>query len=318
MKKFIAFILCASMLAAFSACTPTNDYRFSVGVIQLMDHTSLNEIRYAFLDEMERLGYGDAAVDFDVHVGPGVDMTVLTSIAQIFAGNNVDVIVSITTPATAAAANVTSDIPIVFGAVSDPVHAEFVRDLNHPDRNITGTSDNLPVELVFDLAAQLTPDARTFGFVYNLAEDNSVAIINRVKEYFYANGLTYYEATVTSTADVQAAAQSLVGRVDAFFTPTDNTVAAAMPVFAQVAMEAGLPIYTGADSMVRDGGFATVGVNYTILGQETARMAVQVLQGTPVSEIPVVVMSEFTPTINRAFAEALGIDVDDLGEVNFH
>jgi putative ABC transport system substrate-binding protein len=108
-----------------------------------------------------------------------------------------------------------------------------------------------------------------------------------------------------------------VGRVDAFFTPTDNSVAPALPVFAQVAREAGLPIYTGADSMVRDGGFATVGVNYTILGQETARIAAMVLEGVPISQIPVLVVSDFTPTINREFAELLGIDLTNIN-ANFH
>jgi len=316
MKKLCLFLLCLAGLA-LAACGSGQDdeYRFTVGVIQMMDHPSLNEIREAFLDEMKALGFTD--VDFDVRIGPGADMTALTSIAQTFVGNEVDLIVAITTPATQAAANTTSDIPIVFGAVSDPVAAGLVADLNRPDRNITGTSDNLPVELVFSLARQLAPEARTFGFVYNLGEDNSVAIINRVKAYFAANGFYYYEAAVTSTADVQQAALSLVGRVDAFFTPTDNTVAAAMPVFAQVAIEASLPIFTGADSMVVDGGLATVGVNYTILGQETARIAAAVLDGTSISDIPVVVMSEFTPTVNRATAEAIGIDVEALEGVNF-
>jgi len=106
--------------------------------------------------------------------------------------------------------------------------------------------------------------------------------------------------------------------VDAFFTPTDNTVAAAMPIFAQVAIEAGLPIFTGADSMVRDGGLATVGVDYTALGAETARLAAQVLEGAAVSSLPVVVMTDFTPTINRATAEALGINIDGLEGVNIY
>jgi len=305
------------LLLALAACGSDsgNGYRFTVGVIQMMDHPSLNEIRIAFLDEMEQLGFTD--VDFDIRIGPGADMTALTSIAQVFVGNEVDLIMSITTPATQAVANVTSDIPIVFGAVSDPVAAGLVADLNRPDRNITGTSDNLAVELVFELARQLAPDARTFGLVYNLGEDNSVAIINRVKAYFAANGLYYYEAPVTGTADVQQAALSLVGRVDAFFTPTDNTVAAAMPVFAQVAIEAGLPIFTGADSMVADGGLAAVGVNYTILGIETARIAARLLEGEAIADVPVVVMSEFTPTVNRETAEAIGIDTDGLVGVNF-
>jgi len=315
MKKFGIFLVCAIVLLIAACSSEDNGYRFTVGVIQMMDHPSLNEIREAFLDEMAVLGFDD--VDFDVRIGPGADMTALTSIAQVFVGNEVDLIMSITTPATQAAANATSDIPIVFGAVSDPVAAGLVASLDSPDRNVTGTSDNLPVELVFDMARQLTPDARTFGLVYNLGEANSVAIIERVKAYFAANGLSYYEATVTSTADVQQAALSLVGRVDAFFTPTDNTVASAMPVFAQVAIEAGLPIFTGADSMVADGGLATVGVNYTVLGQETARIAAAVLEGTPIADIPVVVMSDFTPTINRATAEAIGLDVSGFEGVNF-
>lgn len=318
MKKFCLCLLLTCIVGlAMAACNSDNDdngYRFTVGVIQMMDHPSLNEIREAFLEEMMQLGFTD--VDFDIRIGPGADMTALTSIAQVFVGNEVDLIMSITTPATQAAANATSDIPIVFGAVSDPVAAGLVASLDQPDRNITGTSDNLPVELVFELARQLAPDARTFGLVYNLGEDNSVAIIERVKAYFRANGLSYYEAPITSTADVQQAALSLVGRIDAFFTPTDNTVAAAMPVFAQVAIEAGLPIFTGADSMVADGGLATVGVNYTILGIETARIAASILEGTPISDIPVVVMSDFTPTVNRETAEAIGIDIEGLEGVN--
>ena len=317
MKRFSLLLIGCLFALVLAACGSGSDsgYRFTVGVIQMMDHPSLNEIREAFLAEMEELGFTD--VDFDVRIGPGADMTALTSIAQVFVGNEVDLIMSITTPATQAAANATSDIPIVFGAVSDPVAAGLVADLNHPDRNITGTSDNLPVESVFELARQLAPDARTFGFVYNLGEDNSVAIINRVKAYFAASGLYYYEAPVTGTADVQQAALSLVGRVDAFFTPTDNTVAAAMPVFAQVAIDAGLPIFTGADSMVADGGLATVGVNYTILGIETARIAAAVLEGASIADIPVVVMSEFTPTVNRETAEAIGVNLDGLTGVNF-
>jgi putative ABC transport system substrate-binding protein len=310
MKKGL-WVLCMCVLAlVLGACGARKDEGLRIGVIQLMDHPSLNEIREAFLEEMAVLGFGDA--DFDVRIGPGVDMTALTAIAQTFVGNDVDLIVSITTPATQAAANATADIPIIFGAVSDPVASGLVADLNRPDRNITGTSDNLPVESVFALARQLTPNARTFGLVYNLGEANSVAITDRVKEYLTANGYRYYEATVLGTADVQQAALSLVGRVDAFFTPTDNTVAAAMPVFAQVAIEAGLPIYTGADSMVADGGLATVGVNYTALGRDTARMAAAVLNGTPISQLPVSVVRDFTPTINRATAEALGIDVSGI------
>jgi putative ABC transport system substrate-binding protein len=172
----------------------------------------------------------------------------------------------------------------------------------------------LDVKAIFSLAHKLTPHAATFGLVYNLGEANSVAAIQAAKEYLTANGMQYLEATVTSTAEVQQAALSLVGRVDAFFTPTDNTVASAMPIFARVALDAGLPIYVGADSMVADGGFATVGIDYSILGAETARMVVSVLQGTPIAQLPVVEMQEFRTVVNRSVAEALGIDVNAFGD----
>jgi len=301
----------AILFAALTACGGTSrDGQITVGIIQLVDHPSLNEIREAFLEEMHNLGYYD--VDFDVRIGPGADMGALTSIAQLFVGQRVDMILAIATPAAQAAAASTSDIPIVFAALSNPIAAGVVSNLDSPDRNLTGTSDALPVADVFALARQLTPEAQTFGFVYNLGESNSVAIIEQTRAFFAANGLNYLEATVTSTAEVQQAALSLVGRVDAFFTPTDNTVASAMPIFARVAIDAGIPIYTGADSMVRDGGFATVGINYTDLGIETARIAAQVLEGTPIADIPVKMMEGSGPVVNRATAEALGISLEGL------
>jgi len=317
MKLSSLFLTVAILLMTLTACGGTSsNEQVTVGIIQLVDHPSLNEIREAFIEEMHNLGYYD--VDFDVRIGPGADMGTLTSIAQLFVGQQVDMILAIATPAAQAAAATTSDIPIVFAALSNPIAAGVVSDLNYPDRNLTGTSDALPVADVFALARLLTPEARTFGFVYNMGESNSVAIIEQTKAYFATAGLSYLEATVTSTAEVQQAALSLVGHVDAFFTPTDNTVASAMPIFARVAIEAGIPIYTGADSMVRDGGFATVGINYTDLGIETARIAARVLEGTPIADIPVKLMEGYGPVVNRATAEAIGISLEGLEGIEIY
>lgn len=324
-KRILTFISAFLFVAALaSGCSaPGEEGVVRIGVIQMVHHPSLDEIREAFLAEMLNLGYTED--NFDVRVGPGNDMAALTSIAQIFIGDNVDLIMAITTPGALAAAGAVaaagSDIPIVFSAVSNPVNAGLVDRLDQTDRNITGISDALDVEAIFALVRQLTPDARRFGLVYSF-EPNAVSIINEVKEYFAANpqhGFSYIEATVTSTADVQDAALSLVGDIDAFFTATDNTVAAAMPLFAQVAIDAGLPIFTGADSMVRDGGFATVGIDYILLGAETARLVDKVLDGTPVSQLPVVVMYNVqppVPIVNANTAAAIGIGLDGfLGNV---
>lgn len=316
MKKILTFVLAATMTAALfllGACSPSEGGT-RIGVLQLMHHTSLDEIREAFLEEMRSLGYNDD--QFEIMVGTGgADMPTM---AQTLIGHNVDVIMAITTPGAQSAytqvAAAGLDIPIVFSAVSNPVNAGLLEDLRQTDGNITGTSDALDVEAVFALARQLTPDVRTFGLLYSF-EPNAISIMDEIKAYINANpqfGFSYREVSVTSTADVQDAALSLVGQVDAIMTATDNTVAAAMAILAQLAIDAGIPVYTGADSMVRDGGFATAGIDYTILGAETARLVHRVLEGTPISQLPVVVMYEVqppTPIVNAETAAALGIDI---------
>ena len=314
-KRYFITVMCIVFIPfTLTSCTAGNnsDDQITIGIIQMMEHPSLDLIRESFIAEMEALGYTN--VVFDHRNGIGADMTALTSIAQIFVGNNVDLILAIATPAAQAAAATTTDIPVIFAASTDPVAAGLVENLQHPDANVTGTSDVICAESIFDFAFQLVPEARTFGLVYNLGEVNSVSVINNAKALLNARGLSYLESTVTSTADVQQAALSLVGHVDAFFTPIDNTVAAAMPVFAQVAIDAGLPIFTGADSMVIDGGLATVGIDYSILGAENARMVSQVLAGTPISDLPVVKMQDFRTIVNRNTAEAIGVSLYGLGD----
>jgi len=313
MKKFLSLALLAILLLAFAACD-TNDSNdtVTIGIVQMVEHPSLTLIRETFIAEMQELGYTD--VNFDVRIGPGADMTALTTIAQTFVGNNVDLIVAIATPAAQAAAAqaLGTDIPVVFAAASAPVAAGLVESLERPGVNVTGTSDRIDVDAIFNFALELTPGISTVGFVYNLGEVNSVSVINDAKAVLAAKGISYIEATVSSTADVQQAALSLVGNVDVIFTPIDNTVAAAMPVLAQVAIDAGIPVYTGADSKVMDGGLATVGIDYAILGAETAKLVSRLLAGASAYTEPVVTMQEFRTVVNRQTAEAIGVDISNL------
>jgi len=311
MKK-ILLVSIIIFAAAFTACSSsTEDNQVTIGIIQMMEHPSLDLIRTSFIEEMHALGYTD--VDFDHRNGIGADMSALTSIAQIFVGNEVDLILAIATPAAQAAAATTSDIPVIFAASTDPVAAGLVATLANPDANVTGTSDRICVVSIFDFALQLTPDIQTVGFVYNLGEVNSVSVINDAKALFAQLGLQYREATVTNTGEVHQAALSLVGHVDAIFTPIDNTVAAAMPTLAQVAIDASIPVFTGADSKVMDGGLATVGIDYGILGAETARMVSRVLGGAAIADVPVVTMEDFRTMVNRETAEAIGVSLAGLG-----
>ena len=330
MKKIFAAILALSLLltacsgASSSAPAPSSQPEaasssqeapsassgetLKIGLVQMMEHPSLDEIREAFLAELKAQGYDDSKVVIDYQNGQG-DMGTLNTIAQKFVGDGVDMIVAIATPAAQAAAAATDSTPIIFSAVTDPVDAGLVSDLEAPDRNLTGTSDAIPVDRIFALADELTPGIKTYGLLYINGESNSVSVIRDVKVALNAAGIAFEEATVINSSEVTTAAQSLVGKVDAIFSPIDNTVAYAMPNLAQIAIEAKLPVYVAADSMVNDGGLATVGVNYTQLGKQTAQMAAEVLSGKPVSEVPVQVLSEYATVVNPDTAAAIGVDV---------
>ena len=178
-----------------------------------------------------------------------------------------------------------------------------------PGENMTGTSDYIDTAKILDLVLANNPDTKTIGLVYNLGESNSAATIEALRPVLEEKGIQAVESTVTTPGEVQMAAQNLVSKgVDAIFVPIDNTVASAMSVLADEAIKGGVPVYTAADSLVRDGGLATTGVNYTKLGELTAQMAVQVLQGEDPATMPVQVLNDGIVTVNTTTAAALGID----------
>ncbi|MDD3429552.1 MAG: ABC transporter substrate-binding protein [Oscillospiraceae bacterium] len=317
MKKFTSlFLIFAFVLCAFSACgnaasstvSGANGDKLTIGLIQLVEHPSLDEIRTAFETELASLGV-NAEIKYQNAQG---DMANITTICNQFVGDNVDLIVAITTPAAQGAATAVdgTDIPVIFSAVTDPVAAELVADLAKPNGNVTGTSDAIPTQKIFELADELTPGVTSYGFIYNLSEVNSVSVIAQAKAYLDAKGIAYEEATVTTAADVKTAAETLIGKkVGAIFSPIDNTVASAMPALADAAITAKVPVYVAADSMVADGGLATVGINYTNLGKQTAQMAADVLNGKAIADMPVQVLNEYSVTVNPETAAACGIDV---------
>lgn len=336
MKKFFAVLLTLTLLcASFAACgnttsaspaastpaaastasaasTPATDGgHYTVGLIQLTEHPSLDEIAAAIQAQLSaQATERGITIDVDLQNAQG-DTSTINTICQQFVASDVDLIIAIATPAAqgAAAAIDGTDIPLIFSAVTDPVAAELVDSIEAPGGNITGTSDAIPVEKIFALAAELTPDVKSFGLLYNTSEVNSVSVIEETKAYLDAQGISYTEGAVTTTADVQISAANLFASCDAVFSPIDNTVASAMAVVADEAIKAGKPMYVAADSMVADGGLATVGVNYTNLGTQTADMALKVLDGTSPADIPVEVLKDNSVVVNTETAEAINVDV---------
>lgn len=282
-----------------------------IGIVQIVEHPSLDTIRESTISQLADLDFKNGEnITIDYQNAQG-DQTNLKTICQKFVSSKYDLIIAIATPSAQAAASETQDIPILFSACTDPLATGLVTDMNKPGKNVTGTSDAVSVDKIMELAKRITPNIKKIGALYNSSETNSVSVINTLKDYASKNGLTVIDGTVTNSSDVQQVTQSLVGKVDAIFSPTDNTIASAMPVVAQVADNAKKPVYVGADSMVKDGGLATYGINYTILGQETGKMAADILNGKNPGDMPVKLMTDMDIYVNKDTAKAIGITLPE-------
>ena len=282
---------------------------FKVGILQLMEHPSLNTIRESIIEGLSEAGYVDGEnLEIDYKNGQN-DMTNMKTIAQAFVADKCDVIVAIATPAAQAVLSETTEIPIIFAAVTDPVDAELVDSLENPGGNVSGTSDEVSAEAIMELAKQITPGFKTIGALYSAGEDNSDSVVKGLKEYAAANGYEVVESTVTNTSEVQQAAQYLADKVDVVYSPIDNTVASSMAVATEIFNNAKIPFYVSADSMVQDGGLATYGIDYTVLGKETAKMVAQIFGGADVSTMAVVKMSDMNIYVNTKTADTIGVEI---------
>ena len=293
----------SSTAAETSADTTPAVQEFNVAIVQQLDHASLDEIRTAIVAQLQTLAE-EKGVKVNIQEFNGQnDATVLNQIGAQVVGDGVDLIIPIAT--LAAQCMVTAadgtDIPIVYAAISDP-EAAGLTGLD----NVTGTSDALNTAFILDMMLAANPDIKTVGLLYSNSEANSATPIAEAKAYLQEKQIDFVEKTGNTSGEIVEAAASMVGRVDAVFTPTDNVVMAAEVTVAETLNEAGIPHYTGADSFVATGAFATCGVNYTELGTYTADMAMDILLGGAVPEFHV--MDGGIITVNTETAAILGID----------
>ena len=283
-----------------------------IGIIQYIEHPSLDTIRENIISGLKEAGYEDGKnCEIDYKNAQG-DQNIANSIVQAFAGDEKDVVVAIASPVAQAAATISNQLPVVFSAVTDPVAAKLVTAMDVTDKNITGTSDVVQVDKILDLAKEFVPDMKKLGFLYSTGESNSVSNLEKAKEYCEANGITLVETGISNSSEVQQAVQVLASKVDAIFIPNDNTIASAMQSVSSETIKAGVPVFTGADSMVGDGGLATNGIQYEDLGKETAKMVAEILKGTKVSDLPVKVFDQdLSIFVNENTAKALDIIIPD-------
>lgn len=313
MKKITGIVLAVAALLAAGCQKKAADGVIKVGIIQLVEHSALDATYQGFVDGLAEAGYVDGeniAVDYQNAQGEQANCV---TIANKFVNDKDDLILAIATPAAQAVAQLTDTIPILITAVTDPATAKLVESNEHPGRNVTGTSDLTPVAAQIDLLTQILPEAQTVGLMYCSSEQNSVFQIQMAKNACEKAGLRYVEGSVSNSNEIQQVTQSLVGKVDAIYIPTDNMLAAGMQLVAQVANENRIPTIVGEDGMVRNGGMVTYGINYYELGKQTAAQAVRVLRdGASPADMPIEYLEKCDLSYNEDSLAAVGVTLPEL------
>lgn len=331
LKSIAALTAATAMTLSLTACTQSTGgdtggagntqqqsggTTYNVAVVKQMDHASLDEIANAITARLDEIA-AEQGVTINYQVSSGQnDQSVLRQLGDQAVADGVDVIIPIATTAAQVMAVCAEETqtPVVFAAISYPETA----DLTGIDY-VTGTSDALDTNLILDMMLAQNPNVDKVGLLYSLSEPNSQVPIAEAKEYLDSKGIAYEEATANTNDEVITAASTLIADgVDAVFTPTDNVIMSAELAIYEDFIEAGIPHYTGADSFVRNGAFATCGVNYTDLGAQTADLAYKaVTEGMDAMEDCYQVSGGII-TVNSETAEAMGIDYsvfDSLGQV---
>jgi putative tryptophan/tyrosine transport system substrate-binding protein len=281
----------------------------TVAVTAIVEHPALDAARNGIKDELAAAGYEQGHnLDFVFESAQGNPATA-AQIARKFVGDAPDVIVPISTPSAQAVVGATRDIPVVFTAVTDPVGAKLVPNLERPGGNVTGMSDLSPIGLHLDLIREIAPEAERLGVIYNPGEANSVTLLELIRQEAPARGLEIVEAAAPRSADVLPAAQSLVGNVDAIYVPTDNTVVTALEAVVKVGTDNQLPVFAGDTDSVPRGAIAALGFNYYDLGRQTGKIVARVLEGANPGDIPVEGVQITELYVNPGAAEAMGVTI---------
>lgn len=304
MKKFlIRAALCgAAFLASLAHAA---DVR--VAVTAIVDHPALDAVRKGVTDELNAAGYvigKNLQLEYQSAQG---NNAIAAQIARKFVGDHPDVIVAVATPSAQAVVAATRDIPVIYSAVTDPVAAKLVKSWEATGGNVAGVSDMSPLDKHVDLIKRVVPAAKRIGVVFSPGEANSVAIVEGLKKAAAAAGMTVVESAAARTVDVPSAAQSLAGKVDVIYAPTDNNVTSAFEGLIKVADQAKIPVIAADTDMVRRGAVAALGLNYYDIGRQTGRMVVRILRGESAGKIASEVSTSLDLHLSKGAARKQGV-----------
>ena len=312
-SKIFAGVALASVVAlTASACSSDGgsgdgSESYKIGINQLVQHPALDEATAGF-----KAAFEDAGVDveWDEQNANGEQPTALT-IAQQFANADLDLALAVATPAAQATVQNLIDVPVLFTAVTDPVEAELVESMDAPGSNVTGTSDEAPIDKQLELLKEIVPDAKDVGIVYASGEVNSQVQVDAATEAAKSLDLNIKTQTVTSVGEIQQAVSAL-GDVDAIYVPTDNMVVSGISSLVQVAEENKIPVIGAESGTVEGGAVATLGIDYEELGRQTGEMALKILRdGEDPATMPVEKANEFTYVVNEEAAKNQGVEIPE-------
>ena len=281
----------------------------SLGITQIVEHPALDASRQGVLDELAEQGYVEGenlTIDFQNAQG---DTAIAAQIARKFAGDQHDLVLAISTPSAQAAASALQETPIVFTAVTDPLMARLVGDMDSPGGNITGVVDAPPLEAQLQLIRDMFPEAQRLGVAYNPGEANSVSQIEKLQALSPDLGFELIEVTASRTSEVMGAARSLAGRADAIYVPVDNTIVSALESVLRVGYDANIPVFTGDNASVERGALASLGFSYYDMGRQTGELVARILGGENAGDLPVGTVETLELILNRGTADQIGYTI---------
>ena len=320
MKKLTALVLALAVVMSLVTFGSAESGQYKVGIVLLVENGAFLDMKSGIISGLEKAGYTEGenlTINYQCAFGDG---GTLARICSDMDDGTYDLVFTIATPTTQAFVNLESETPCIFCSVANPVAAQVMSALDTPDMNATGTSNAIPSGDILSLGLKITPDVKTFGLVYCTSEVNAVSAMESAKAFLDENGYAYVEKTVTNSSEVSMATQVVLDAgVDAIFVANDSVVQSAVEALVELANDAGVPTYACSATTVLSGCLATLAMSDVAIGEQTAEIAVKVLGGTPVSEIPAVVVPADIVSVNSDTLAALGLelpaDLAGTGEV---
>lgn len=313
MKKLLSILLTVALVATFFTACGEKEKQSSkdkkVGVVAMIENGAFTDMRDGIIDELKAQGYTDDQIDYQCAAG---DATALTTIVNNMTDGTYDMVFTIATPPTQAFVNAESDTPVFFCAVSAPVAAGVITDMEKPDKNATGTSNAIPVSTIFELQQATTP-AKKIGLIYSGNEDNATNTIEQAKEYLKGQKIAFVEKTAPTSNDVETATNALISEgVDAIFIPNDSIIQDGIAKLVEICNEKKIPTYASSATTVASGCFATLAIDDKGIGKKTVEKAMEYVNGKKVEEIPAEVVGIDYCSINKAAMKALGLTKEDI------